>query len=163
MSPIRYAFAHDWPLKIYLSACSGTCLVLAILACRPSVELFTDWQYMLVFIVAVVISPVLGFYLALPCGFLVLGPLYRVQERRNGGPFKPGDWVRILVGAHRGKSGIVQADLQQYGLRVALASDDGNMTKGKATELMYSPTQLLGERSGGVDEQKLEKDREPVS
>jgi len=163
MSPIRYAFAHNWPTKIYLGACSGTFFVLTILACRPSLELFKDWQYVLLFIFAVVIAPVLGFYLVLPCGFLVLGPLYRVQERRNGGPFKPGDRVRILVGAHRGKSGIVQADLQQYGLRVTLASDDGNITKSKATELLYSPTQLLRERSSGVDERMVERDREPVS
>lgn len=140
MSPIRYAFAHDWPTKIYLGACSGTCLVLAILACRPSLELFKDWQYVLLLIVAVVIAPVLGFYLALPCEFLVLGPLYRVQERRNGGPFKPGDRVRILVGPHRGKVTTVRKSWQGGRLCVDL----GCQAETEFSDI-FAPTQLLNE------------------
>lgn len=154
MSLIRYAFAHDWPLKIYLGACSGTCLALAILACRPSLEMFKDWQYVLVFIGATVISPVLGFYLALPCGFFVLGPLYWFQERRNGGPFKPGDRVQILAGPHKGKVTTVRAFWQNKQLCVEL----GCQTKSEFADI-FTPTQLLRESRYAVDERMGEVDR----
>lgn len=138
LSPIRYAFAHDWPTKIYLGACSGTCLVLAILACRPSPEMIKDWQYVLLFLVIVVIAPVLGFFLSLPYAFLVLGPLYWVQERRNGGPFKPGDRVRILVGAHKGMVTTVRKPWQGGRLCVDL----GAQAEAEYSDV-FAPTQLL--------------------
>jgi hypothetical protein len=118
--------------------CSGTGLVLAVLACKPSLELFKDWQYGLLFLVAIVAAPTLGFYLSLPCAFLVLGPLYWIQERRNGGPFKPGDRVRILAGPHRGVLTTVCSTWQGGRLRVEL----GREAKATYTDV-FSPTQLL--------------------
>jgi hypothetical protein len=155
MSPIRYAFAHDWPTKIYLAACSGTCLVLAILACRPSLELFKDWQYVLLFVVVVLVAPVFGFFISLPYAFLVLRPLYWVQERRNGGPFKPGDRVQILAGPHKGKVTTVRAFWQNGQLCVEL----GCQAKAEFSDIV-APTQLLRESRNEVDERMVETDRE---
>lgn len=88
-------------MKIYFLAAVIAGLCVAVAACRPSAAMFHDWSYLLLFIVSIVIAPVLFFILSLPCGFIVLVPLFRLGAKLNGAPFHAGDRVRILVGAHR--------------------------------------------------------------
>ncbi len=139
-SPIQYAFAHEWPLKIYLGMCVGLCLAGSVHVCEPGQGVFRDWPYLFWLLAVIILAAVLGFYLALPFAWMLLGPLYRLQARRNGAPFAPGDYVRVLVGPHRGRVVRVREHWQADNLRVDL---------GPAADTQYqdifSPTQLLRE------------------
>ena len=139
-SPLRYVFARDWPLKAYLGLCMGLCLAVSVAACRPRAELFKDWRYDLLFLVAIVVSPVIGFFLALPFIFIVVGPFYRFQAWRNGAPFQPGDRVRILAGPHCGRVTQVRMLWQHNTVRVGLGPVEEETYKD-----IFSQTQLLRE------------------
>lgn len=137
-APIRYAFARDWPLKAYLGLCSALCLAAAVYACQPSPTLFKDWLYVLVFLAVIVVAPVLGFFLALPFAFAIVGPFYHLQACRNGSPFKPGDRVRVLVGPYRNRLTQVRSRWQGDSLRVELGPEADETYKD-----IFVPTQLL--------------------
>lgn len=145
-SPVRYVFARDWPLKAYLGLGAGLCLVGAIYACQPSLPMFRDWRYVLLFVASAVIAPVLGFVLALPFAWIVIGPLYRFQAWRNGAPFRPGDCVRVLVGPYHGRITRVRERWQGGSLRVELGPEAD-----KAFKDVFSPTQLLRETTAEPD------------
>lgn len=85
-------------------------------------------------------DPGLGFFLALPVGWIVIGPLCRIQAWRNGAPFEPGDCVRVLVGPYRGRITCVRELWQGDRLRVALGPEADHAFKD-----IFSPTQLLRE------------------
>ena len=101
LAPIRYAFARDWPFKGYLTAWAILGVVMVVLECPPSREMFSDWIYSALFIVSLLLAPVLFAFCSLPVAFIVLGPLYYFGDRLAGAPFRVGDRVRILVGPHR--------------------------------------------------------------
>jgi hypothetical protein len=145
-SPIRYVFARDWPLKGYLVVSAGSCLAAAVHACQPSIALFKDWRYALLFLVATVVAPVLGFFLALPFASIVIGPFYHFQAWRNGAPFRPGDRVRILVGPHRDRITRVRSRWQGDSLRVELGPEEDETFND-----IFSPTQLLSEPNAEPD------------
>lgn len=71
---------------------------------------------------------------------IFLGPLYEIQERRNGWPFSSGDYVRVLVGPYRGK--IVQVSwvlyLERHGVAVII-NGEGQ----EAFTKTYVPWELL--------------------
>jgi hypothetical protein len=98
---MQYIFAKNWPMKAYfvLAATVGIWLVISI--CQPSLGMFADWQFLVLFIVSITLGPILFIYLTLPCAWLFLGPLYHLRAKLNGAPFHVGDRVRILVGPHR--------------------------------------------------------------
>jgi hypothetical protein len=100
-SAIQYAFARNWPLRAYLSVWAIAGVMFAVGGCQPTLRLFSDWRYCLLFTLSVLIAPLLFVFLSLPLAFLILGPVYSLGERLAGAPFRVGDRVRILVGPHR--------------------------------------------------------------
>ena len=97
----QYIFAMDWPLKAFLGLAALLGVVVAVITCQPSMAMFHDWQYLLLFIVCIVGTPILFFFAAAPIAAIVLFPLYQIRAHRNGAPFQIGDQVRILAGPHR--------------------------------------------------------------
>jgi hypothetical protein len=97
----QYVFAKNWPLKAFLGLAAVLGVVFAVITCQPTVAVFHDWQYLLLFVVCLVGAPILFFLAAVPIATVVLTPLYQIRARRNGAPFRAGDRVRILAGPHR--------------------------------------------------------------
>lgn len=94
--------------------------VFAISATEPSRAIFTDWRSFMSFTVVVIVSPAIGFFLGILFGSLLLPPMYVLRERLNGGPFKVGDSVQILVGPHKGMITKVVRPWQGRSYRVKL-------------------------------------------
>ena len=94
--------------------------IYAISATEPSRATFLDWRSILSFTVVVVISPAIGFFLGILFGALLLPPMYALRERLNGGPFKVGDSVQILIGPHKGMITQVVSPWQGRSYRVKL-------------------------------------------
>ncbi len=89
-------------MKLWLSAWTLATTMIAISTCEPSRALLSDWRILLAFVMVVIISPVLGFFLGVLAGSVMLPPLYELREWMNGGPFKTGDSVQILIGPYKG-------------------------------------------------------------
>jgi hypothetical protein len=105
----QYIFAKNWPAKVYFSVAAAFGVGVAVTTCQPSMAMFSDWGFLLLFVVSVLAAPVLFFFLSLPLAWMVLGPLYWARGKLNGAPFHVGDHVRILVGPHRDHVGQVYA------------------------------------------------------
>lgn len=121
---VQRFFAHGWPAKLWIAAWVLGSLFVVIDACEPTLALFSDVRALLSFAAAVVIAPLLGYFLALFVGCIVLPPVYELRERLNGGPFKPGDTVRILVGPYAGRITQVESSWQGRAYRVNLGPEE---------------------------------------
>jgi hypothetical protein len=102
-SLIQYISARDWPLKVYFSLWATFGVVVALTLCQPTLTLFSDWKYFLLFAVSVLLAPALFFFLSLLFAVIFVVPFYRIADRINGAPFRIGDHVRILSGPHQGR------------------------------------------------------------
>lgn len=116
----QYIFAHNIPLKVWLGFSTIGGLVAVIVVCEPNRALIMDFRGLLWFFLAIVIGPVLGFFLGVFLGSIILPPFYEIREQLNGGPFKPGDHVRILFGRHAGEVVVVDSPWQGRSYRLNL-------------------------------------------
>jgi hypothetical protein len=107
-------------MKLWLGGWTLGVAAAAITATDPSVATFSDWRSLLSFAVVVIVSSVLGFLVGVVAASMMLPPIYEFRERLNGGPFKVGDSVQILVGPHRGKISTVVSPWQGRSYRVKL-------------------------------------------
>jgi len=107
-------------MKLWLGAWTIGIATVAIAATEPQRSTFTDWRSLLSFLAVVIISPVLGFFVALFAGSVILPPVFELRERLNGGPFKAGDSVQILIGPHKGEISQVVSPWQGRSYRVKL-------------------------------------------
>lgn len=107
-------------MKLWLGGWVLGVTVAAIVATDPSFAAFSDWSVFLLFAVVLIVSPVLGYFLGFVVGSMILPPLYEMRERLNGGPFKAGDSVQILVGPHSGQITTVVGPWQGRSYRVKL-------------------------------------------
>lgn len=122
-APIRYLFAHHWPVKGFCGIFALIVLCVALQQCSPSLSLLRDWQYDLLLVAVVLITPVLGFFLSLPFVVIFITPLYEFQAWRNGAPFEMGARVRILTGPYEGQRTYVRGTWQGGCVRVALGEE----------------------------------------
>ena len=122
-SAIQLFFARQYPMKLWLGASTLGMTVLAIAATEPTRATFLDSRRMLLFGVVTMMSPVLGFFLGVVAGSVILPPIYALMERLNGGPFKAGDLVQILAGPHRGTITTVASAWQGRAYRVRLGDE----------------------------------------
>lgn len=107
-------------MKLWLGGWTLGVAAVAISATDPSRAMFSDWRWLLSFGVVVIVSPALGFFVGIFAGSVILPPVYALRERLNGGPFKVGDSVQILVGLHRGEITKVVSPWQGRSYRVKL-------------------------------------------
>ena len=99
----------------------------------------TPWSYSLGISVLIVVFMV-------PVGLLSAGlficfflsPLYLAVERMNGGPFKPGDRVYVLVGRHKGRVTEVYSNWQGLAVRIRIGEYEEKTRKD-----IYSSTSLV--------------------
>lgn len=119
----HYFYARNWPARLW----AGTGLVLglagggavAFLSIDPAAPL---WWTMLRGAFDVAVCVALGWAVALVVGFPVIGPLYFSRYAAHGAPFRPGDWVEVLVGPHQGKVVRVRTAWQHDDVRVDLGT-----------------------------------------
>lgn len=94
-------FAWWWcPCRFGLGffRCLGLCWRL-----RSADPLLPCSQYVLLFLLAIVVAPALLFLVGILVSFPIIGSIYYARELANGGPFKVGDRVYIIAGRHKGK------------------------------------------------------------
>lgn len=140
MKPTRmqYFFAQDWPLKFWFVGVMVFAAIAAGCACQPSLALFKDWHFLVLFIFAILVAPVFAFFLSLPITWLIVGPFYYARAKLNGAPFQVGDHVQILAGPHRDKIGKIYSAWQGGTFRVELGSEAE-----KSYKDVFSETQLV--------------------
>ena len=137
---LQIFFAQNWPIRLWLTAIPLLVLGVAIWACEPSAATFRSWQAAGLFLVAIIVAPPLGFFGGVLVGIFIFGPMYYSRGLLNGGPFKAGDTVQVLVGPHKGTVTTVYELWQGDSLRVRL----GDREKEAFTDV-FAPTQLLRE------------------
>ncbi len=134
-------FARDWPKRIWFVLVPLPCVVLAVSAVGPTAASFSVFWGAWVWLAAVICGSVsFGLCAATVLGWLILGPIYHVREIGNGGPFKPGDVVRVLTGPNRGRITRVRSGWQGNLLRVDL----GQQAEEEFRDI-FAPTALLRE------------------
>ncbi len=99
-------------------------IIVALAVCKPTVDTFREWQYILLFLLAVIVSPILFFLLGVLITIPIIGPIYYVRERVNGGPFRVGDTVYIIAGKHKGKVARVYSQWQHGTVRIELSEEE---------------------------------------
>lgn len=90
-------------MKIYFLAAAFLGEWFVLTESQPSVALFHDWKYSLLFVTSVLLMPLFSCALAGIPGPLILGPIFHLGAKLNGAPYQVGDPVRILVGPHRNR------------------------------------------------------------
>ena len=100
-SRAQYFFARVWLLNAWLLGVSLISVVVAIRISGFTMAALRDWSSFLWLVGIILISGLLGFFLAFLSGWFIFGPLYFDRGRKNGAPFTVGDRVHILVGVHR--------------------------------------------------------------
>ena len=104
MKPTRahYFFARNWLGWIWIALVPSVCVLIMACALGPPPQLagFAPEAKSYLFLLG--IASFIGLCFAALLGPFILGPLYHHREILNGGPFKVGDRVEILVGRNRG-------------------------------------------------------------
>lgn len=139
-------------MKLWFGAWTLGVAVLAITATEPSRATFLDWRGVLFVAVVAIVSAILGFFLGVFAGSVFLPPVYALRERLNGGPFKTGDLVQILVGPHRGKTTTVVSAWQGRSYRVHL--DDESKKK---FQDIFGADQLIKEKDAEPEDEAERK------
>jgi hypothetical protein len=132
--------ARDWLVKIWLVSIPLAVAFIAIRATDCTFASLTDWQSALGIVGILVLSLLLGFFLAVLLAWPVLGVIYYMIEDRNGGPFKVGDTVQILTGPYKGRVSQVYSTWQGSSVRVELGEKEKEEFKD-----IFSPIALLRE------------------
>lgn len=131
-------FAWGWPIQIWFSMFPLIGIVLTIHTCKPTFAAFRDWQYLLLFILAVIIVPIVSFLIGMIVSWPILGAIYCEREVINGGPFKIGDMIYIIAGKHKGKITRVYSLWQHGTVRVELTEKEKETFKD-----IFAPSCLL--------------------
>jgi hypothetical protein len=119
---------------LWLAAFAGAIGVAFLLI--PATQLTVFGVLSTAFLICV--GGVLGFFLALCPGVIVLGPLMLAIRRINGAPFDVGDQVMILSGKHAGR---VVRVYQLWEERAQVRVELGDAER-KAVTDVYSETQV---------------------
>lgn len=143
----HYFYAKDWPLKIWFGVISVMCLVAAIAVTRPTMAVLKDWRSLLWLGAIVVMFQLLGYFAGILVGWFILGPIYYDRMLKNGGPFKVGDYVQILVGPHEDRVVRVYSLWQGDTVRVELGEREKDTFRD-----VYAPTKLLKQQDGETGE-----------
>ena len=133
-------YAQKWPMKIWFIAVPILWVILDLRACEPTTATLTDLPSMLWLVVVALLSLVWGFFVAAIIALTFFVPVYEARALKNGGPFKSGDLVQILVGPHCGKVARVCSETRAEDLRVELGKEAA-----ARREDIFSPTALLRE------------------
>ncbi len=87
---------------------------------QASLDSISSTDFVLSFAAVAALSFLSGWFASLIPAWFLFGPLLYSQGIENGGPFAPGDTVRILAGKHRGKVARVYEIGQHETVRVDL-------------------------------------------
>jgi hypothetical protein len=144
MKPTRSQcfFASAWPSRIWFATIPLLLAFAVGLTCASFLDPLAVWWDFVRVAWFVLLALLLGFFLAMFPGWLVIGPLFYDREVKNGGPFKVGDSVQILSGLHKGRVSRVYSTWQGNMLRVELGAGERDEFKD-----IFSSAQLLREGS----------------
>lgn len=98
---LHYFYACAWPARLWFGTFSlgfGVCTAVHL---WPLLLPPFFWLDALTVAGMVALMALLGYFIAAPLGWLVLGPVFYSRACGNGEPFKAGEMVHILYGPHR--------------------------------------------------------------
>ena len=124
MKPTRAQlfFASPWPGRIWFTAIPLIVATAVAVSCAGFIHPLSAWWDFARFGWFVLLALLLGFFLAMFPGWLIIGPFSYGREVKNGGPFKVGDRVQILSRPHCGRVSRVYSTWQGNTLRVELSA-----------------------------------------
>ncbi len=99
---MQWFVAHNWPVRLWLGIAPLAAPVAVCWYTRPLPWVLGHWLNTLAFAGLLVVAWVAGWFFAILGGWLILGPVYYAQGLWNGAPYREGEYVRLLVGSHRG-------------------------------------------------------------
>jgi hypothetical protein len=120
----QYILATGW-LPVcwqWIWAICAVCLAISI--SKASLDSMTAWENVFSLSLVVVLSFLIGWFAAVIPGWFVFGPLLYSQGIENGGPFVPGDTVRIIAGKYRDTVARVYGKGQHDTVRVELGKTE---------------------------------------
>jgi ABC-type transport system involved in multi-copper enzyme maturation permease subunit len=125
MIPTRahYFFASSILMSCWLCAWPTIFVVWVTISIPTSFASFFDVRFLFFYICSIVIAVPLGLFAAVLSGFFILGPILYDRGLKNGGPFIPGDLVRVLTGDYKDTIARVYQRWQHDSVRVDLGED----------------------------------------
>jgi hypothetical protein len=120
----QYLLATGW-LPVCWQWIWATCAVcLAVRMSKVSLDSLTALENVFPVSLVVVLSFLIGWFASVIPGWFVFGPLLYSLGIENGGPFVPGDTVRIIAGKHRDTVTRVDGKGQNDTIRVELGKTE---------------------------------------
>ena len=129
----QWLIASDLLPSVWTWGCG---LGLPVLVYREIAPGVFDWYSGALTVVCLVVASLLGFVIALPSAWIMLGPIYMEQAERNGAPYEIGDEVEILCGSRKGEVARVDK-LTQHGVQLELGEEAR-----QAYNDIYAPSQV---------------------
>jgi len=124
VTPVQYIFAYDIPGKLCYFGFPLAVLAWSFARSGIRFENLADLSLLGLGLFICIVSIPLGLLFAglFICYFL--SPYYRQMEKVNGGPFREGDQVYIIVGRHRGEIRTVYSDWQGLSVRLDVGENE---------------------------------------
>jgi hypothetical protein len=139
----QYILANGWLPVCWQWTWAIGAVCMAARMTKASLDLMTVLDYALPFAAVVVLSFLSGWLASIIPAWFVFGPMLYSQGIENGGPFVPGDTVRIIAGKHRGTVARVYRTGQHETVRVEL----GGAEREQYTDF-FSAYELVREEAG---------------
>jgi hypothetical protein len=131
-SRLQYFVAQGWPIRVFFAPwLIGVPLLFAYVAFTLFIRTFeplSAWWNLAQFVFYVAISFLLGLLVGLvaaSCVSPLIWLILRLCGRANGAPFRAGDMVRILDGAHRDQIGRVVNGTDGNSVKVEVQHESG--------------------------------------
>lgn len=115
--------ASDWLPRLWTLGVSVAVTGWTLLEIDPGSEVWSDLAATARVLLSCAIAFLLGSIASVPVGWVLFGPLLMAQGEENGGPFQPGDHVRIIAGPFRGRVAQVYSSWQHETVRVDLGDE----------------------------------------
>jgi hypothetical protein len=128
----HYFYAQNWLARLWIVIIPALFVVLMAGALGPPPEISGLNADAKAYLFLLGISLLFGICVAALLGPFILGPLYHHRAELNGYPYRPGDFVEILVGPSRGR---VARVVEVWDWRGNLRIDLGEVARPKSKTL----------------------------
>lgn len=123
-SSYQYLLATGWLPVCWKWAWAIVAVCMAMRMTDISLGSMAAWPNVTALAKVVVLAFLTGWYASIVPAWFVFGPMLYHQGIENGGPFVPGDKVRIIAGKHRGRVARVYDTGQYETVRVELGETE---------------------------------------
>jgi hypothetical protein len=116
----QYFLAESWLVLIWQWGWPVLITVWTFASVGLPLSALSDMRSIAGVLILGAIAFALGFFLAVPTGWVILGVYFYSRGIKNGAPYEPGDLVRVLAGPFRDTIAPVYAKWKDFAVRVDL-------------------------------------------